>query len=478
VAPDDKPDFHFLSDASATLLGYFVHTWYRQYLNVIVGNIGRWYERGLIQDLFEPAERVADAFLFDFEALDLEKTVYINGIYFYILACHKGANYRLMNRFEGKQVLYLRGFDYEGSVATGGGLAIGFSSMDSEGFNVTLGELLAPHFALFKIMSPKDVYWETVSAQRYFYRDFSEMTRLAQRSFRSIYVNALSWKDGVAHLFDRMDHFVVYVSSMTESALWELEQLDIDGRRGRVTVVFDEKAIANKVLQLDVQEKMREQFGDKLIWSKQGTPPYGTAAELREHLTERFVLTTLDAFKANIEEHQQRIAKDSAPLAPGARETWIDFRFQPALPAEKLKEISDFSDSVQEYLAACMREKGIHCLPLFLNNLQLRIFLTLLMGQHHETGLALAAYGAVMQGALDYYQQPGKLSEAKREAEIKLLENHLEMAEHIGGHLLSFGRSHEFANIAEKASAEFKGAFDETKAAVAQVFERVSSTLY
>ena len=68
-------------------------------------------------------------------------------------------------------------------------------------------------------------------------------------------------------LIPRMDHYVVYVSSLTESALWELDQLHTDQRRGRVTVVFDEDAIGKKASQLALQEALAGRLGEA-IWAK------------------------------------------------------------------------------------------------------------------------------------------------------------------------------------------------------------------
>ena len=471
-------DFSFLADASASLLGYFVHTWFVHYLSVIAGNFARLQEHGLIRSLTE-ATPLGASVVFDFTALNIEKATYINGIYFYILSCHKNANYRLMNRYEGKQVLYLRGFDIEGSLASGGNLAMGFSSIDATQFNSTLGKLLRPHFELFKALSPKDVYWETVEAQHYFYGDFEGMIRLAGQPMRSIYVNALQWKEDIAHLLDRMDYFIVYVSSTTESALWELEQLISDDRRTRVTVVFDEEAIKTKKMHLGFQDKAEKDFGDKLIWFKQGSPIDLNVAQFRELLSQRFLVTTPDAFEKDIEEHRRRIQGSSARLAPGARETWLDFRFHPALDDNKLKELRDFSARIQAEIAACTGEKGIACLPLFLNLVQLRIFMTLLMGEHAETGRALAAYAAVMRRALDYYSRPGEkpgdLSEEGRERNLSLLEDHLGMAEHIGSRMLSCGKSHEFDDFSAFATAEFAAAFAPAEAAVAKFFNRVAA---
>lgn len=456
-----KPDFGFLYDASKTLLGYFVHTWFKHYLNVSLANFARWSQLGLIQDLFTPAANAAQTLPFDFEALNMEKIVFINGIYFYLLACHKAVNSLLMHRFEGKQVLYLRGFDFEGSLSIGGELAMGFASVDEQRFNAALATEICPRFPVFKAFSPKDVFNETIGLDRYFYGDFDALTRVAQRSFLSFYVNALSWKEGVSLFFDRADHFLVYVDSMTESALWELEQLDTAERRPRVTVIFDDEAIKNKDLQIGAQEKLATQFPGGLLWSKQAPTPLQTPAELRAHLAQRFHLTTPGGFKKDINLHCQRIAASNATLPPGQRETWLDFQFHPALSPDKLQEITNFSASLEARIA----KNEIRWLPLFLNHIQLRIFLTLLMGNHRETGLAFAAYAAVMQGTLDHYRklQPDS-------PHINLLDNHLDMARHIGGHMLSFGRSHEFANIAAQATADFNAVFHRTLPAVENYF--------
>ena len=117
--PATLVDLRLFDEATRSLLGYFVHTWYRHYLAIITENFRRYFDLGLIKGLAEPSEIGRYTMLFDFTALDLEKLCYINGIYCYVLS-GKGANYRLMNRFDGKQVLYLRGYDFEGSVTTGG----------------------------------------------------------------------------------------------------------------------------------------------------------------------------------------------------------------------------------------------------------------------------------------------------------------------------------------------------------------------
>src|SRR5262245_21404296 len=124
-------DFRPMVDASAALLGYFVHTWFVKYLEVVVGSLRRLHEAGLIEDIATPTEPGGHV-LFDFGALQMERLSYAVGIYFYVLSSHKYANRLLMNRQDVRQVLYLRGYDFEGSVAAVDGMAMGFSSSDTQ----------------------------------------------------------------------------------------------------------------------------------------------------------------------------------------------------------------------------------------------------------------------------------------------------------------------------------------------------------
>jgi hypothetical protein len=468
--PATQVDFGFLDEATRSLLGYFVHTWYRHYLAVITNNLNRYHELGLIEDVATPTETGRYSMLFDFTALDLEKLCYINGIYFYILSAHKSANYRLMNKFEGKQVLYLRGYDYEGSVSVGGGVAAGFSSTDTQQFNWLLGEHLAAHCQLFKVMSPKDVYWETVSAQRHFYGDYDGVIAHSRHKFVSVYLNALRWQEGVLDLLDGMDHYIVYVSSITESLLWELSQLDTDERRQRVTVVFDEKAIQNKEMQLGLRDKMRAQYGDKLIWAKPGASPGETSDELRRELSRKFTLVTRDEFESKLDNLRHRISESASALPPGSRETRLDFRYHPAMEEASLTILRDTSAWVEARIAEWSGDRGIDCLPLFLNLVQLRVFMTLLLGEHRETGRALAAYAGIMQSAQDHFTAPGMLSEDGRERNLDLLSQHLGLARKLGWFMMSSGRSHEFGDYRVAARVDFDAAFDRTKSAADHFF--------
>jgi hypothetical protein len=218
----------------------------------------------------------------------------------------------------------------------------------------------------------------------------------------------------------------------------------------------------------------RPDTGERLIWSKEGPPPALTVTELRAQLSRKFLVTTSDEFEAQIDRHRRRIAEGSSRLGPGARETWIDFHFYPALDAEGLAELRGFSADLQGSIDAATRN-GIECLPLFLDQVQLRIYTTLLMGEHDQTGRALAAYAGVMRGALDYYEPPGEkiggLSAENRESHLMMLQEHLDMAKYAGVRLLAYGRSHQFDDFSSAASAASNAVFEATTTAVARFFE-------
>jgi hypothetical protein len=220
---------------------------------------------------------------------------------------------------------------------------------------------------------------------------------------------------------------------------------------------------------------MQDEYGDRLIWRKQGAPPATGVAELRGQLAAKFHLTTPEAFAAEIDRHRERIAASAGPLRPGERETWIDFEWHPAAPEDKLDELRAISEAAEARIAAATKD-GIRSLALFLVDVHLRLFMTLLLGEHADTGRALAAYGAVMQGALDYYEPPGErlgsLSDENRESHLAMLRDHADYAAYAGVRLLAYGRSHEFEDRSEDATAETAAIFAATSAAVADFFAR------
>jgi hypothetical protein len=460
-------DFALLDEAAKKLLGYYVYRKFRIHLASISASLQRQYNDGLIESLTQPTARGRSHY-FDTRSLDFNALIEVVGVYVYILACHKSSNWRLLQRTEAKQVFYLRGYDFEAAFAVGGGVAAGISTSDTTGFTLDLPSLLRRPF--FKVLSPKEVDSETVTAEQY-YDDFDTLIRWINQRPAAVYLNALHWKRGVLTLIPRMDHYVVYVSSLTESALWELDQLNTDHRRDRVTVVFDEEAVAKKTSQLALQEGLAGRWGATL-WGKQRDAQSLTAAQVREALADVFTVMTPDQFEANIDDVRRRIDHSNAELGPGQRETWLEFEFYPAVAVHELERLRAMSQTLAELVDAGQTGR-IDCLPLYVAQLQLRIHLTLLLGDHAATGRALAGYAAVMQSGYDYYSGPayaGGVSEDERVRVLEVLGKHAKFSEYAGRSLLGFGRSHEFVSQFEQTSAEWDAIFNATRTSVDKLF--------
>ncbi len=362
----------------------------------------------MITDLFSPTQH-GRRVLFDFlcihdpspQVRHLERLAYLIGIYVHILTRHKMANRELMRRSDRRRVLYLRGYDFDSAVRVAGRAAMSTSTLDTQLFTSELD--FADDASTFMVMSPRDIYWETSSTQNYFY-DLDRLVRSAVSiQPRAFFFNASDWKAGVKCLLDRMDHYVVYVSSITESILWEISQLDTRSRRNRVTIVFDESAIEKKEGQLHLQASLQHEH--EALWTKRPAQKSMTASAFRKELTSRFFVTTPDAFSSELDHHKQRIVASRSKLPPGKREHWCDFRFAPSLPEEHVRRLRSLSAASEAFIRNECRS-GIRCLPLLLAHTQLRIFMTLLMGAHEDCGRALARYQAIMQSTLEYYEPP------------------------------------------------------------------------
>jgi hypothetical protein len=137
---------------------------------------------------------------------------------------------------------------------------------------------------------PRTLYWETAAATHHFYGDFVDIIHMASEPIRSFYVNANDWQEEISRFVDRMDYFIVYVSSLTPSVLWEIELLERKQRAQHATVVFDADAIENKELQVRLQESLGEQHGDYMTWRKATDGPALSAEEVREQLARSFVV--------------------------------------------------------------------------------------------------------------------------------------------------------------------------------------------
>jgi hypothetical protein len=469
-------DFSFLSEASKKLHGYLLRTWFMLYLDILVGNLRRWIKHGLLGPDGKPTEESDYLLLFDINAINIEKITYIIGFYIYILSGHKKANYSLMQKDEKKRVFYLRGFDYESAVKNEEGLGIGHRSMDTMMFNQRLGEHLYPDFEIFKSLSPGDLFWETAGAQRCFRGDFTRLIYMSGEPIRSIYFNSNYWQADIDELVERMDYFVVYVSSFTESVLWELDLLKRKQRTHHTTVVFDDKAIANRKILFDIPEWMKGASQNEVLWSSKQTESYAfTTEELRDWLGQSFLVVSPDDFFSNIEWHKTRIRKSNSLFGIGAREAPLPFRFFPAQNADALKEIYDFDESVEILIRQQISSKGITNLPWFLNNIQMKIYTSIMLGKHDETGHALAVYAAVMnvvRKQLFVVHTPGDdiTEEHEKHPDELALQEHFEMARHASFLLLAYGKSHEFGDFSANALEIYEEIFSSSTDAIEYFF--------
>ncbi len=447
-----------LYDATQALLGYFVGTTLRHFLEGSLKNLKRWSTVGLLADDGRPSalfKRVP----FDFEALNLDNLAYACGVCFYVQASHKKANHHLLQPSTKRRVLYLRGYDYEVAVQAAPGLAMRFSTASTAAFNRRLGQALCPQFELFKVLSPTDVESETIGTDRFFYNRYGDIIFACSRPIRSVYLHAHHWQDGVEWLAGRVDHYVVYVSSITESALWELQLLRERGWASRTTVVFDRAAILNKALHSDIHATLPDGHLGQVLWlpSKKRSSEE-QADELLAHLRQNFTVLAAEDFEAEVPALCERIAACSGPLPVGQREAGLDFRFHPALDAAAVQ-------ALRELDAALWQETGgdgdtaIDCLPYRLNQVQLRLLTALLLGEHHAAGQALAVYAGFMQAAHEAYAAAGKINDRVPAHEFQsylgLLRRHHDTAAHIAHTFLAAGSCFDFGDHTAAAAATY-----------------------
>ena len=451
-----------LYDGARALHGYFLYTWFTHFLGVLLHNIQRWRAAGQLDD----AARASPAFRqlpVDFNALDLEKLAYFCGIYFYVESAHKQANYRLMHPTARKRVLYLRGFDYEAAVAASDTLAVGIATVDTTRFNYKLGELLGAEFDLFKAMSPKDLYWETIGPQRYFYGDYEALIRSANQPIRSVHLNARYWKDDIAQLAGQVDYFVVYVSSITESVLWEMHHLIDTGRAPLTTVVFDREAILTKNIHADLYKDIPALAIGPVRWlPSRARSSDDDIRALRDELEKVFTVIDIEDLDAEAPALMARI-RAAAPDQPDAqRNAWLDFRFYPALDDATLDYLRRLDAALW---AEVEPEAGapIDALPFRINQILLRVFTALLFGQHRDAGCALAVYAGIMKTLLDHYTAAGRVEGFDSPDDfanaLGALTDHHATAAEISWAFLCSGQPHEFGNYTAAARADYDRLF-------------------
>ncbi|GAA1891072.1 hypothetical protein GCM10009837_11530 [Streptomyces durmitorensis] len=416
--------------------------------------------------------------LFDGDALDLEEMSYIVGFYFYILAGHKKANYYLMNEGVGevKRVLYLRSFDYQAAAQLAGDVAIGYGNGDAIRFTWKLPDCLAGSAEIFKALSPEDLHWETVAAQIHFNGDFSVIIRLAGTPIRSIFLNAHEWKNDIAQLVDRMDYFVIYISSINESVLWEIDLLRRKGRTQHTTIVIDAGAVARTSVPVAMQKIIDQQYSDNVLWRKPEQARTLGVQELHDRLALEFLVVSPQEFEESSEEQKRRIMESEESAGRRHDREPIPFRFYPAVDPSELQGIREVDAVLGELIHQVVASKTLTNLPWFLIQVQLKVFTTLMLGDHEETGRALAVYAAVIdvvrsriaEGTRrrDHLTRKGRMLFDER------LTEHFRMAEYVSWTLLSFGQSHEFGDYRARATAVYEEEFAAASAAVQDFYAK------
>ena len=153
----------------------------------------------------------------------------------------------------------------------------------------------------------------------------------------------------------------------------------------------------------------------------------------------------------------------AAPVQPDAqRNTWLDFRFYPALDDATLDYLRRLDAALW---AEVEPEAGapIDALPFRINQILLRVFTALLFGQHRDAGCALAVYAGIMKTLLDHYTAAGRVEGFDSPDDfanaLGALTDHHATAAEISWAFLCSGQPHEFGNYTAAARADYDRLF-------------------
>lgn len=461
LGDDPNESFRILQDASRRVHGYLVHTWFERYLAWIHQSLRRLVAAGGLERDGRPGPETNYRITFDPRALDEGLLLDMVGLYVYVLASHKWTNYHLMAETPRKRVLYLRGYDIEGAIAVADGIAMGISSANTTGFNQTLAEALGREYDVFKALSPRDLHWESIGAQKRF-DDLDALIRYGNGLLHSFYVHADHWQDDIESMMDRADRFVVYLSSITPSVLWEIDTLRGKGRAQDATIVFDEGAMAFKAGQPELGTLARRTAFEEVRWENaRSGPPEMSPEELRAELSTDFLVLSPEEFEAGIEEERARIAASKPRRPEASRGQPIPFRFSPALVPAAMQQVLDLDAAFERELRSRLAGEPIENLPWFFSRVQLKLFTSVLLGRHDETGWALAVYAGIHRTLMENEVSP------------TAVRPHFEMAEYYAPRLMAYGRADQFGDYSEQALHRYDTAIRETSAAVQRFLDEV-----
>lgn len=390
-----------LFNATKKLHGYSLHNRLAVYLNSLAWDADRLGATGLGPDA-RPTAEGEDITAFDGGALHLEQLCDVIVAYLHVHLGHKKANYWLVSDDTTPRVLHLRGFEYQTSYGADGA-AVGVSTAATTTFTWRLAQHLRPDFRMYKTLSPEDLEYETLGGRCLFDPD-AGLSKFMAAVPLSFYLNAEQWQDDVARIADRMDHFVVYVSSITDGVLWELDLLQRTQRADHTTVAFDERAITGKASFSADQQRLAAMHQDGTLWPRRVLWPGRTdragtisAMKLRDALGRSFpVVMPPEEFFATIDVQRRRIAQSVGPADSSAKNAMMDFRFHPTISPDALADLRALDYELDTVIRQAVASRQITNVPWFFNQVQLRILTALMLGDHKGAGSALGVYAFVL----------------------------------------------------------------------------------
>jgi hypothetical protein len=465
-------DLRFLFEASKRLQGYLVHDWFARYLGQIGASFQRLSESHVLGPDWLPSPDTDYALALDERSLDVETLTDAAGLYFLIYAHHKATNRRLGGDPGVKRVLCLRGFEYLVEIGYGGGLASTLMFPDSWYFTHTFRDTLRGDFGLLKALAPEDVFFLQYDAKPYFDRaDFATVQRLANESIPSVYFNANHWRDDMSDLMDRVDYFVVYLSSLTVSSLWEISQLREKRRQADTTIVLDVDALNSRGSSTGFDAAMAHHLSAEVLWPGAAVPDESlTAEQWQEVLAAEFDVVSPSEFAERAEPIKRRIEVARGPANDEERTKPIPLRFTPAVTDAELERLERYGRQLMSLTRSIVERCEITNLPWFMNVLQLAAFTGLVLGRHDEAGRALVRCAAALSVLLERLFPDADA--AAQPAQAALQEN-LRVVNDISWYFLSLGKSDEFGDYRGLAMRTHRDDFDLTQTAVRKFMDRV-----
>lgn len=401
-------DSELLLNSTKKLHGYTTHLLFANYLAKIAEDGTRAYRLYENEKFLESAMRGMKVggtrTAVDGDAMHLYELAKVVGLYSWVFMSHEKADYRLADSRGMPRILFLRGFAYQDANAMGSaGMSI-MARPDSLNFINDLYENFSPdRFVVCIPLSPEDLEIETSGGLVQYVYEKDGIHKLQKSVKPYFYLNANYWQEDVACLASKADHFLVYVTSITDSIIWELDLLKRTGCTDRTIVIFDEKSLTDKAklaqASAETLSRIRAESGElasqiRSTWTINAGMNNGiSVANFRELLDRNFpVVVSRDEFFANIDTHKEHFSQ-SLRSDSKSSDKQIPFRFHPALDSSSLKQLRDFDQSLDISIRQAVNSRRILNLPWFFHQIQARIFTSLVLGDHRSAGHALAMYG-------------------------------------------------------------------------------------